>query len=114
MKKFLAIAFCLVVSNALLAQSYRVTWGDEIKLKKGTTDIDIIGADNTGLYFTEGRLKMKSYFVIGATYGNAYKLYKLDKNFNPVYDKEYKKELKGYDFHSFQMLENELFLFSGE
>ena len=83
-----------------------------MKLKKGTTDLDIITADNSGLYVTEQRVKLKSYFVIGATYGNAYKLIKLDKNFGEVYDKEYKKELKGLDFHSFQPLENDLFMFA--
>ncbi len=83
-----------------------------MKLKKGTTDLDIITADNSGLYVTEQRVKLKSYFVIGATYGNAYKLIKLDKNFGEVFDKEYKKELKGLDFHSFQPLENDLFMFA--
>jgi hypothetical protein len=112
MKKIATIIASIFIASSLFAQSYKVTWGDEIKLKKGTTDIDIIGADGTGMYFTEGRLRMKSYFVIGATYTNAYKLYKLDKNFNPVFDKEYKRELKGYDFHSFQMLENELYMFA--
>jgi len=91
---------------------YTETWGDELKLKKGTTDIDVVAADNTGIYFTEERLKMKSYFVVGATYGTANKLFKLDKNFNEVFDKDYKKELKGYDFHSFQMLDKDLFLFA--
>lgn len=96
----------------LFSQSYKITWGDELKLKKGTTDIDVVAADNTGLYFTEERMKMKSYFVVGATYGTANKLFKLDKNFNEVFDKDYSKELKGYDFHSFQMLDNDLFLFA--
>ena len=112
MKKILTVLACILLANALFAQSYKVSWGDEIKLKKGTTDIDIIAADNSGLYFTEARLKMKSYYLVGASYGAAYKLFKLDKNFNPVFDKEYKRELKGYDFHSFQMLENELYMFA--
>jgi hypothetical protein len=112
MKKIMIALLCIFsFTLSSFSQSYKVSWGEEIKLKKGTTDIDIIAADNTGLYFTEGRLKMKSYFVVGASYGTVYKLFKLDKNFNEVFDKDYKKELKGYDFHSFQMLENDLFLF---
>ena len=103
-------AFCIALVS--LSQSYQINWGDEIKLKKGTTDLDIISADNTGLYFTESRLKMKSYFVIGATYGTAQKLIKFDKNYSEVFDKEYKKELKGLDYHSFQPLENDIYLFS--
>ena len=112
MKKILTALLCTAACISLYAQTYRISWGDELKLKKGTTDIDVIAADNSGLYFTEQRLKMKSYFVVGATYGSATKLFKLDKNFNEVFDKDYSKELKGYDFHSFQMLENELFLFA--
>ena len=111
MKKNLIALLCIASCLSLYAQSYKISWGDELKLKKGTTDIDIVAADNTGLYFTEERLKMKSYFVIGAAYGTAYKLFKLDKNFSEVFDKDYKKELKGYDFHSFQMLDKDLYLF---
>ena len=112
MKFFLTAVAGLCSAFSLYAQSYKITWGDELKLKKGTTDIDVVAADNTGIYFTEERLKMKSYFVVGATYGTANKLFKLDKNFNEVFDKDYKKELKGYDFHSFQMLDKDLFLFA--
>lgn len=112
MKKILLIASVLFAFFTGFAQTYKLTWGEEMKLKKGTTDLDIITADNSGLYVTEQRVKLKSYFVIGATYGNAYKLIKLDKNFGEVYDKEYKKELKGLDFHSFQPLENDLFMFA--
>lgn len=112
MKRFLTALLFVSSCLSLSAQSYRITWGDDLKLKKGTTDIDVIAADNTGLYFTEQRVKMKSYFVVGATYGSAYKLYKLDKNFGEVFEKEYKRELKNYDFHSFQMLDKDLFLFA--
>lgn len=112
MKKILLTASVVFASIAGFAQTYKLTWGEEMKLKKGTTDLDIITADNSGLYVTEQRVKLKSYFVIGATYGNAYKLIKLDKNFGEVYDKEYKKELKGLDFHSFQPLEDDLFMFA--
>ncbi|MGZ8558920.1 MAG: hypothetical protein ACXWWC_11320 [Chitinophagaceae bacterium] len=112
MKNTLLTLFSLGLALVTLCQSYNINWGDEIKLKKGTTDLDIISADNTGLYFTESRLKMKSYFVIGATYGTAQKLIKFDKNYSEVFDKEYKKELKGLDYHSFQPLENDIYLFS--
>jgi hypothetical protein len=49
MKKLFGVITCIVLVTAGFAQSYRITWGDEIKLKKGTTDLDIISADNTGL-----------------------------------------------------------------
>ena len=112
MKNTILSFFSLCIALISQSQSYGINWGDEIKLKKGTTDLDIVSADNTGLYFTESRLKMKSYFVIGATYGTAQKLIKFDKNYSEVFDKDYKKELKGLDYHSFQPLENDIYLFS--
>jgi hypothetical protein len=99
-------------SSLLIAQQYNITWGDGMKMRKGTTDMDIVTADNTGVYFSEGSLRMKSYFVIGASYGSAYKLIKFDRNFNEVFEKEYKRELKGLEFHSFQPLGGDLYLFA--
>jgi hypothetical protein len=113
MRKLLMAVMALLTAAVSFAQiNYKVTWGEEMKLKKGTADIDIVTADNTGVYFAEGHVKMKSYFVIGATYGTAYKLYKFDKSFAEVWDKEYKKELKGLDFHSFQPIGDDLFIFA--
>lgn len=112
MKKILLSSCLLILSSAVFSQSYKISWGEEIKLKKGTADLDIVMADNSGLFFTEERQKLKSYFVIGATYGTSHKLIKLDKNFGEVFDKEYKKELKGLDFHSFQPLDEDLYMFA--
>jgi len=90
--------------------TYKLTWGEEMKLKKGTSDLDIMAADKSGLYFTEKR-RAKTMFSGGAP-PSAYKLYKMDMNFGELFDKEYKKELKGLDFQSFQSLGNDLFLFA--
>ncbi len=111
MKKLSFVTTFLCLSLFAVAQiAYKMTMGDEIKLKKGTADLDIIAADNTGLYFTEQR-SAKTIFSIGAP-PQSYKLYKIDKNFGEVFDKEYKKELKGLDFQSFQTLNKDLFLFA--
>lgn len=108
------VSFLFITVLASLASfsqtSYKITWGEEMKLKKGTADLDIIAADNSGLYFTEQR-RAKTMFTIGAP-PSSYKLYKMDKNFGEVFDKEYKKELKGLDFQSFQALGADLYLFS--
>jgi hypothetical protein len=111
MKKFSFLVAVLCVTGFSFSQvTYKITWGEEMKLKKGTADLDIIAADNTGLYFTEQR-RGKAMFSIGAP-PSSYKLYKMDKNFGEVFDKEYKKELKGLDFQSFQTLDNDLYIFS--
>lgn len=112
MRKLLLATALLHCTFSSFAQQYGVTWGDVMKMRKGTTDMDIITADNTGVYFSEGSLRMKSYFVIGASYGTSYKLIKFDRNFNEVYEKEYKRELKGLEFHSFQPLGADLYLFA--
>ena len=112
MNRGFLILILFAISNSMFSQSYRIAWGDEIKLKKGTTDLDIISADNTGLYFTETKLKTTLDFGFGNFSRNEQKLYKFDKTYNPVFDKEYKKELKGLDYHSFQTLENEIFMFA--
>jgi hypothetical protein len=110
MKKLLSLITCIVLVATGSAQSYRITWGDEIKLKKGTTDLDIVSADNTGLYFTESRL-VRSVFTIGGG-SEAQKLIKFDKSYNEVFEKEYKKELKGLDFHSFQAMDGDIYMFA--
>ncbi len=112
MRKLLLVLGMFLFSSLLIAQQYNITWGDGMKMRKGTTDMDIVTADNTGVYFSEGSLRMKSYFVIGASYGSAYKLIKFDRNFNEVFEKEYKRELKGLEFHSFQPLGSDLYLFA--
>lgn len=111
MKKIrLLIAFSCLGTIAFAQNSYKITWGEEMKLKKGTADLDIISADNTGLYFTEQR-RARTMFAVGGPQSE-YKLYKMDNNFREVFEKEYKRELKGLDFQSFQTLGNDLYLFS--
>ncbi len=111
MKNILVVLTASCLTLIVSAQTtYKMTLGEEIKLKKGTADLDIITADNTGLYFTEQR-RAKSLFSIGAP-PSSYKLYKMDKNFGDVFDKEYKKELKGLAFQSFQTLGSDLYLFT--
>lgn len=111
MKKLLVAAvaaFSLLTSSAQTT-TYKITWGEEMKLKKGTADLDIIAADNTGLYFTEQRINRSMFSGSGPS---VYKLYKMDKNFEEVFDKEYKKELKGLEFQSFQTMGNDLYMFA--
>lgn len=111
MKRLLVAVVACCFSSFLYSQtSYKITWGEEMKLKKGTADLDIIAADNTGLYFTEQR-RAKTMFSIGAP-PSSYKLYKMDKNFGEVFDKEYKRELKGLDFQSFQTMGDDIFMFA--
>ncbi|MEO7922858.1 MAG: hypothetical protein ABIR30_04220 [Chitinophagaceae bacterium] len=110
--KILSIFIAAMLSGiySFSQPTYKITWGEEMKLKKGTSDLDIMAADKSGLYFTEKR-RAKTMFSIGPP-PSTHKLYKMDMNFGEVFDKEFKKELRDKDFQSFQSLGDELFLFA--
>lgn len=100
----------IVISIPIFSQSpYQLTWSEGMKVKKGTADLNILSADPTGLYFTQER-KLADVSEGGAV--PTYTLFKLDRKFMPVFDKEYKKEMKGLSFQSFQVLGSDLFLFT--
>lgn len=105
---------CLVFSFAGFAQKPRITWGGEFKLRKGSTDLEVIHADKTGVYLQEGHLALKSYFVIGATARASATLVKLDKNLNEVYRSHFNQELKGKEFVLFFALQEKLLVFASE
>lgn len=107
----IAVTCSFLLSSSLFAQTYQVTWGDETKMKKSTVDMHLIHADNSGVYFLEGETRLKSYFVIGASFKTAYKLIKFDKNYNKLYEKDYGKDLKDVSFNSIQPLKNQLYVF---
>jgi hypothetical protein len=54
---------------------------------------------------------VRSVFAIGGG-SEAQKLIKFDKGYNEVFEKEYKKELKGLDFHSFQAMDGDIYMFA--
>ena len=112
--KHTLILFSLITLGSIVnAQNYRLTWGDDIKLKKGTADLDVISADKTGLFFTEER-KKASFSLLGGGAISSYRLTKLDQNFSEQFDKEYKRELKGLDFHSFDRMGDDIFIFASD
>lgn len=110
MKKGLLLFVFTSLSLAGFCQKAKITWGDEFKLRKGSTDLDVVYSDKTGVYLQEGHLAMKSYFVIGATVRSSATLVKLDKNLSEVYRNGFDKELKGKEFEQFFVLQGKLFM----
>lgn len=104
MKKILFAACMLLLSLTGFTQNYDLKTGDEIKIRKLSTDLDIVASDNTGHYFAEQRW----FFNLQA------RLYKFDKNYTDIYEKDYRKELRGSLFRGFQPIDDELFMFSTE
>ncbi len=112
MKKIASSFFLLFTFYFSYSQNYKLSWGDEVKMKKNTKDMDIVAADKSGVYFTEERAKLQAIGLFGNTIGTSAKLVKFDKSFNEVFEKDYSKELKGVSFDNIQMLDDGLFLFA--
>ncbi len=110
MKKVCITTLGILFSFLLHAQKADITWGDEFKLKKGSTDLEVMYVDNTGIYVKESHFALKSYFVIGATMRESATLTKLDKNLTEVYHNDFNKELKGKEYERFFFLKDKLFL----
>lgn len=111
MRKILLAFMAVCCLETIHAQkSATVSWGEEFKLRKGSTDLEVIHADNTGIYVKESHLAMKSYFVIGATLRESATLIKLDKSLTEEYRQDFNKELKGKEYEKFFFLKDKLFI----
>lgn len=112
----IALFFFMIVSLALLAQNPKVTWGEEFKMKRGSTGLEVILADEEGVYIQEYHTMAKGIVVVG--YGNPYRisgtLVKLDKSLNEIYREDYNQELKGKDFEEFFVFGEKLYLLATE
>ena len=109
MKNYL-ILYLIGFSSAAIAQHTSVTWGDEFKLRKGSTDLAVIHADNSGIYVKESHMALKGYFVIAITTRESASLIKLDKNLQEIYHNDFNKELKGKEFDQLFFLKEKLYL----
>ena len=108
--KILIFLTLITLSITVNAQTANITWGDEFKLKKGSTDLEVMHTDNTGVYVKESHFALKSYFVIGASVRESATLTKLNKELKEEYSNNFNKELKGKEYESFFFLKNKLFL----
>lgn len=109
------LTLCLAITGIVAhAQKTSIKWGEEFKLRKGSTDLQVIHADNSGVYLQESYMALKAYFVVGATLRESAALVKVDKNLTEVYRNDFNKELKGKEFVQFFPCEDKLFLFSSD
>lgn len=114
LKKISIALTAVLVGFTAVAQKAQVNWGDEFRLKKGSTDLEVIYADKTGVYVKESHFTTKSYFVIGATMRESATLIKLDKDLAQEYSNNFNKELKGKEYESFFFFKNKLFLLASD
>lgn len=114
MKKWFTQALLSLFAMSGLAQKPSINWGEEFKLKRGSTDLEVIQADKTGVYLQEGHLTMKTYIAIGGSLRISARLIKLDSRLSELYNTDFSKELKGKDFLQFFPLKEKLFILASE
>lgn len=114
MKALLLLSLSLFTSVALFAQDPKITWGEEFKMHKGSTDLSVMFTDNTGVYLQETHAVLKSYFVVGATTRESATLIKLDKNMAEVYRNDFNKELRGKEFEQFATIDDKLYILGSD
>jgi hypothetical protein len=114
MKQWNLLVASFYLCLCCFSQKPKVKWGDEFKLHKGSTDLDVVYADKSGVYLQESHLAMKSYFVIGATARSSATLVKLDKNLSELYRNDFNKELRGKEFEQFFVLQDKMLLLASE
>ncbi|GGB05031.1 hypothetical protein [Puia dinghuensis] len=110
MKKHL-YSLLLLISPYLNYAQPKVTWGDEFKLKQGSTDLSIIKADASGVYLEE--FHMVNYRTLWEwKQRKSSTLVKLDPSLGEVYRKGYDHELKGKEPKTFFFIRDKLYLFA--
>ncbi len=110
LKKLFSLPVLILISLFSVAQTASVSWGEEFKLRKGSTDLSVIHADKTGVYVKESHLALKGYFVIAVTTRESASLIKLDNSLGEVYRNDFNKELKGKEYEEFFFLKDKLFI----
>ncbi len=114
MKRYLLSLNLALLSFATYAQKANITWGDEFKLKKGTSDLSVVAVDKDAAYLEESHQALKAYFVVGATTRESATLVKVDKNLKEIYRNDFNKELRGKEFVQFLPFEDKLYLFASD
>lgn len=112
MKFLLSLLVSICTWLAVDAQTPRVTWGEPIKVKKGSTELDIIHVDKSGIFLQENHIVVRRMAFLGPPSKVSGTLIKLDKNLDEVYRNSFDKELKGKEFECLIFANNKMFLFA--
>lgn len=110
MKKNVLTLFCLFSFFTHYGQT-KVSWGDEFKLRKGSTDLSVIKADVTGVYLEESHT-IRSAGFWGPNERKSSILVKLNSSMGELFRKDYDHDLKGKDLENFIFIQDKLYLFA--
>lgn len=113
MKRISFSLFCCVSLIAASAQKTSITWGEEFKLKKGSSDLSVIHADNSGVYVKESHY-VNVYFVPNASPREVSSLIKLNNNLEQQYNTDFSKELRGKSYEGFFFIKDMLYLLASD
>lgn len=113
MKLYISL-IAVAVSISVFAQNAQIKWGEEFRLRKGSTELEVIYADKNGVFLQETHEALKSYFVIGASLRGSATLVRLDKNLAEIFRNDFNSELKGKEFVQFFAIRDKMFLFASD
>lgn len=109
------ILFLLLLINSLVssAQKLDIFWSDNQKLKRSTVHMEILFADNDGVYAKDSR--NGGYFGVYSNYTeNDFTFRKFDNSYEQIFERTYKKELKGKHFNRFVNSNDRIFMFADD
>jgi hypothetical protein len=106
MRKITFLLLLFFVTVNVFSQQANVTWGNEFKLHKGSTDLAVVYSDNSGVYLKETHAVTKMFSLPS----ESATLVKLDNSLTEIYRNDFNKELKGKDFEQFFILQNKFFI----
>jgi len=101
----------LVCLSLYSSSQTKVSWGEEFKMHRGSTDLSIIYTDKSGIYMEESHNLTKVGFFSSRVRRSSI-LVKLDGNMAEQYRNDFDKELKGKDFDRLFLFHDRLFLFA--
>lgn len=93
MKHTICFVALLLFSFFSHAQKASIVWGENLKIKKGTTEMNIITADKTGVYVQEEDFRPVMFTHVDNLI--KIKFRKFDKDYNEIFERDYNDELKG-------------------
>jgi hypothetical protein len=114
MKQIALFCLSLCASVTVFSQKPRLAWSEEIKLKQGSFDQEVIQADKTGVFLKESHYAFKSFIVFATSVRESATLIRLDKNLMEVYRSNFNDDLKGKGFEDFFFLRKKLFVLASE
>jgi hypothetical protein len=112
MKHTICTIALMLFSFFSYAQKASIVWGENLKIKKGTTEMNIITADNTGVYVQEEDFRPVMFTHVDNLL--KIKFRKFDKDYNEIFERDYNDELKGKDFNRIISFKDRLYLFADD